>query len=495
MGLFDLFRSPQPSPVVKRRPAPPIHVRMTQVADQSRLSASWVNTPFTADALIYRIWSQAVARSRQMREDADHMRKFVQMVRDNVAGPVGFNLNAQIRDPNGTMDTVASNAIEESFFNFSKRGNFEVTGTMSRADVERLAISSWVTDGEVIANIVYDRSLPQGMAVQMMDPVRLDAQKYEKLGNGNVIRHGIEMNALGRPVRYWFRNYDEQQLGYISHNGVDYTVVDAANIVHWFLPEIVGQKRGLPAGRTALWRMRMLQGFEDAALVNARAGASKMGFFKDPDSDMDDEDLPMDVEPGVFENIGNRDFIPYTPQFPDAAVEQFERAMLRSIASGLGCSYNNLASDLTSVNFSSIRQGALDEREVWKGLQESFISGFCVPIYERWLEYQLLAQTITIAGRPLKFERIEKYKAVVFTGRRWSWIDPSAEQTANEKAVAQGFKSRSEVIREMGRDPVDVWDEIERENTELDKRGIEPLIPAGTAAPQSQQPAPGTAAE
>ena len=489
MGLFDFFRASQQKPSGKRRPAPATAVRMTQVADNSRLSSSWVNTPYTADALVYRIWSQAVARSRQMREDADHMRKFVQMVRDNVAGPVGFSLNAQIRDPNGTMDTVASEAIETAFYNFSKRGNFDVTGTISRADLERLALSSWTTDGEVIANIVYNPNLPFGIGVQLMDPVRLDAQKYEKLPNGNIIRHGIEFNDLGRPVRYHFRNYDEQQLGYLSHNGIDYTVVDARNIVHWFLPEIVGQKRGLPAGRTALWRMQMLQGFEDAALVNARAGAAKMGFFKDPDANPDDvEDLPMDVEPGVFENIGNREFIPYSPQFPDAAVEQFVKVMLRSIASGLGCSYNNLASDLTSVNFSSIRQGALDEREVWKGLQESFISGFCVPIYERWLEYQLLAQSILIAGKPLRFERLEKYKAVVFTGRRWSWIDPAAEQSANEKAVAQGFKSRSDVIREMGRDPVDVWDEVQRDNEELRKRNIVPLVPAGTAPPQPQTP-------
>jgi lambda family phage portal protein len=232
--------------------------------------------------------------------------------------------------------------------------------------------------------------------------------------------------------------------------------------------------------------MRMLAGFEDAAVVNARVSASKMGFFRNLDGDSDDI-LEMDAEPGKFEDIGNREFIPYTPQFPDQAFDPFCKAMLRSISSGLGVSYNNLASDLTSVNFSSIRQGALDEREVWKGLQEWLISGFVMPIYEAWLERSLLANKILIAGKPHKFDRLEKYKQVAFTGRRWAWIDPSAEMAANEKAISQKLKSRSEIIRETSnRDPEDVWSEIEREEIEMKKRNIVPLVPAGAAAPVAQ---------
>jgi hypothetical protein len=57
---------------------------------------------------------------------------------------------------------------------------------------------------------------------------------------------------------------------------------------------------------------------------------------------------------------------------------------------------------------------------------------------------------------------------------------------ANEKAISQKLKSRSEIIRETSnRDPEDVWSEIEREEVELKKRGIVPLIPAGSAAPDS----------
>lgn len=494
MGSFDFIK---PAGKASRGKAPVTQVRsITQAAQAGRLESSWGSFPVTVDAQIYQELTPVVARSRKAAEDYDHFRKFVQLVRDNVAGPAGFNLNAQIRDPVGTMDTLASSAIEAAYFAFSKRGNFDASGTLSRADAERLSLSTWATDGEVIAIVKYGPQYPHGIAFQFVDPVRLDPQQYQKLPNGNVIRHGIEMDEDNRPIAYHFRDFDEMQAGYIqSHSGQGATIIPAANVIHWFIPEKVGQKRGLPPGRTALWRMRMLSKFEDNVSTNATIGASKMGFFHNPDGEeMDDEPLTMDAEAGVFEDIGKRQFVDYSPQFPETTIEPYIKAIVRSVGAGLNVSYHNLANDLTSVNFSSIRQGALDEREVWKGLQVSFCNGMVVPMFEKWLEMALLKQIITINGKPLKFERIEKYKSVSFTGRRWPWIDPASEQSANERAVAQGFKSRGEVIRETSsRDPEDVWDEIERENQELKKRGIVPLTPAGSTPPAEQAPAPAPA--
>lgn len=495
MGLFDFLRS-KPAPVQKRSSVlggiAPIIRPLTQAAGTGRLESSWETFPTTPDAQIYQEWRAIVTRSRKAAEEYDHFRKFQQLCRDNIAGPQGFNLNAQIRDPIGTMDTLASQAIETAYAQFSRRGNFDVTGMLSRSDAERLAIATWSTDGEVIVVVKRGPQYPHGVAFQFIDPVRLDPIHYKKMSNGNYVRHGIEFTDEGRPVAYHFKNYEEMQVGYLtSYQGQQYTRVDAQDVIHWFIPEKVGQKRGLPPGRTALWRMRMLSGFEDAAITNARIGAAKMGFFKDPDAADDGEDLQIDAEPGVFENIGAREFVDWSPQFPETSIEPFIKAMVRSLGAGLNVSYHNLANDLTSVNFSSIRQGALDEREVWKGLQNSFCEGVVLPMFEAWLEVALLRQIITINGKPLKFERIDKYRAVEFTGRRWSWIDPAAEQAANEKAVAQGFKSRSEVIRETStRDPEDVWDEIERENKELEKRKIVPLIPSGSVPPMDPQGAP-----
>lgn len=465
--------------------------RIFQAAATGRLEASWSGTPTSIDAWIYQHWMMLVARSREQAQNNDHARKFVQLCRDNIAGPVGFALMANIKDPTGTPDTLASTAIEDAFARFSKRGVFDVSRMLSRKAVERLIAATLPTDGEFIAVARYGRNLNEfGFAVQIIDPILLDSAHYQDLGNGRVIRHGIEFDENGAPVAYHFRRMDERQMGYVLGMGRDYDRVPAENVCHIFLPEVVGQKRGLPWMRTALWRMRMLGGFEDAALVNARVGAAKMGFFRDPDNDdVDADELPMDGDPGTFEDIGNREFVPFTPQFPEQSIDPFTKTLLRSIASGLSVSYNNLASDLTSVNFSSIRQGALDEREVWKGLQEMVIEQWNEWLYSKWLERSLVAQAITVAGKPLRFDRIEKYRAVSWQGRRWGWIDPQAEMSANEKAIAMRIKTRSEVIRETsGRDSADVWSEFARDDADMAALGVKPEPAPGSPVPSNNSP-------
>lgn len=495
--LFGRSAQPQgKNPAAKR--ARSLNNMMQQAAATGRMEESWQTWPTTADALIYHNWRILVARSREQSENNDHARKFLQLVRDNVIGQCGIELQAGIKDPTGTPDLLASKAIEEAFEQFSRKGSFEITGAMSRADAERLLVTTVARDGEAFATIIRGKDAgPGGFTVQLLDPMLVNPQHFEKLNNGNHIRHGIEFNAYGRPVAYYFQEYDERQIGYVQSRSSSARRVPAEDVIHLYVPEMIGQKRGLPWMRTALWRMRMLSAFEDAAVVNARVGAAKMGFFRDPNGEADDEPISMDAEAGVFEDIGNREFVSFNPQFPSGDFDPFVKAMLRSISSGLGVSYNNLASDLTSVNFSSIRQGALDEREVWKGLQEWFISSWCWPVYNAWLERALLAQSITVVGKPLKFERLEKYKAVSWQGRRWAWIDPQSEMAAHQIAIAQRLTSRSAVIRDSGRDPEDVFEEIQREEDEMERLGIKPeplpgAAPGKPVDPPDKNPKPTT---
>lgn len=493
MGLFDLFKRGA-IPPTKQKGQPTVKVqasgkRMLDAAKSGRLEGSWSAFPTTPDAIVYQEWIKIVARSREQCQNNDHARKFVQMVRDNVAGPNGFMLNGQVKDPNGKSDIVASKAIETAYELWSKKGNFDTSGSLSRVDAERLAAGTWAQDGEFIFVIRYgEQAGPYGFAVQPMDAMFLHPMHFEKLPNGNQIRHGIEFNKYNRPVNYWFKIQDEHQIGYTIGFGQHYEVVPAENVIHCFVPELVGQKRGLPQTRTALWRMKMLQGYEDAAVTNARVSAASMGFFRDPDADPEaNEDLPMEAEPATFHNIGNKDFVSWTPNYPAGEFEPFMKSCLRSISSGLGVSYNNLSSDLTDVNFSSIRQGALDEREVWKGVQQWMINAFCVPLYEKWLQYALLTDKITINGKPLKLERLEKYKGVEFQGRRWAWIDPSADVAAAEKLLALKLRSRTSIMQEMGQDAEETWATISREQDEMEKLGVVPEPTAGSPAP-AQKP-------
>lgn len=465
-------------------------LRMINAANTGRLETSWSVTPTTVDAVIYQHWSTLVARSREQAENNDHAAKFLSLCEINVVGPSGFTMKSQVKDPSGRPDLVAQKSIEDAWNEWSQVGNCDVTGTLGLSDIEKLAIKSVASDGEFIAAHRYGPEFPHGYAIQVLDPVTLDPCHFEKLSNGNVIRHGIEFNGNGKPVAYHFKEVDERQIGYMQALKATQRI-EAENIIHIFLPERVGQKRGLPWMRTALWRMKMLNGFEDAAITKARLGASAAGFFKNPEADPDDmDDLPMEAgEPGQFYDIGNREFVQWDPQFPSNEFDPFVKAMLRSIASGLKVSYNNLASDLTSVNFSSIRQGALDEREMWKGLQEWFIGQWSKKVFGKWIISALLNQKIMVANkagimRPLPFEKLDKYKPVAFRGRRWAWIDPNSEMKATELALAMKLMSRTQAIEDLGRDPEDVWSEVEREEQMMESMGIDSTMPMDMRNPQ-----------
>jgi lambda family phage portal protein len=157
------------------------------------------------------------------------------------------------------------------------------------------------------------------------------------------------------------------------------------------------------------------------------------------------------------------------------------RSLLRSQAAGLGIGYNNYGNDLTAVNFSSIRQGALDERSMWRGMQNAMIESWCNWIFEKWLEMALLSRAIKTKDKPLQAAKIDKYKAYSWQGKTWDWIDPSSEIAANEKAIALRIKSRSSVISELtGRDPEDVWNEIASEDKYMDGIGVVPELMAGS---------------
>ena len=487
-GTRSVEKTPA-KPVPQRNPGKML--RMINAANTGRLEASWAVTPTTVDAMIYKEWNTLVARSRDQAENNDHAAKFLSLCEINVVGPTGFTMKSQVKDPSGKPDLVAQGAVESAWAEFGEIGNFDVTGTLSRADVEKLAIKSVAMDGEFIAVHRYGPEFPHGYALQVIDPVTLDPCHFEKLTNGNVVRHGIEFNGNGKPVAYHFKEVDERQIGYVQAIRATQRI-PAENIIHIFLPERVGQKRGLPWMRTALWRMKMLNGFEDAAITKARLGASAAGFFTtDENTDPDEEyDLPMEAgEPGQFYDIGNRKFVQWDPQFPSNEFDPFVKAMLRSISSGLKVSYNNLASDLTSVNFSSIRQGALDEREVWKALQEWMIGQWSKKVFTNWLAVALLNQKITVPNkvgvmRPLPFKKLEKYRPVAFRGRRWAWIDPNAEMKATELALGMKLMSRTQAIEDLGRDPEDVWSEVQREEQMMSDMGIDSTMPNDMRRPE-----------
>jgi HK97 family phage prohead protease len=123
----------------------------------------------------------------------------------------------------------------------------------------------------------------------------------------------------------------------------------------------------------------------------------------------------------------------HSPNRPNTALDPFMRYMLREVAAGTGVSYESLSRDYSQSNYSSSRLALLDDRDLWKMLQQWFIRNFREPLHREWLQAAVLAGAMPgIALAEYALDRA-KFEAARFKPRGWSWVDPTKEVAAPRK--------------------------------------------------------------
>lgn len=492
MGLF--------ANLIARFKAPPSgpQRRRFNAAQFSRLTNGWASVSSSANSEIRADLEALRARSRDLANNNDYAKKFLQMLETNVVGPDGFIFRSLAAKPDRSPDLADRNTLEAAQQAWAEAGQCDTTGLYSFADLQRVIIRAIGRDGEALVRRVRDRRYPFGYKQQLLDIDRLDTKYSDNLANGNLVIMGIEYDGVGAPVAYHIltRHPGDNLRGGSVANSRER--VPAGDILHLFRPDRPEQGRGVPWMHTAMNRLHMLGAYEEAALVAARTGAAKMGFFTAPDGDgaplADDQndqgEFLTDADPGTFGILPKGyEFTPFNPDYPQANYDVFVKACLRGIASGLGVAYNTLANDLEGVNFSSIRSGTLEERDNWMVIQKWFIGAYLIPTFYDWLESALLAGAITMPnGTPLPAAKLAKFKAHTWQGRRWSWVDPLKDIEASLTAIRNGLNSPQQVAAQMGLDLDDVMEALANANARAQALGL-PVYCAEAPAPQPPAPA------
>jgi lambda family phage portal protein len=482
MKFLDRFRSaPKTNTATRqvRRPAivmPVNFSRNFKGADQGRLTLDWISSNLTSDAELQRHLKSLRFRSRDLERNDDYMRSFLKNVETQVVGPDGVNLQMQVREPNGSVDQAANTTIETAWKKWTRRGICTMDGRLSWADVERLFIRSVARDGEVLVRMVEGRQAGNefGFAVQLVEADHLDEDDLRVLPDNKKIKMGVECNEWNRPLAYhlWTEHPGEVLM---ARHRFDKVRVPADNLVHGFIQERAGQSRGLPWIVSAMLRLKMLGGYEEAELVAARLASSKMGFFTSEDGesyqgDGEDSDgsLITDAEPGTFEQLPTGvKFESWSPEHPTNAFAAFHKAMVRGAAASVGMTYPSFSGDLEGVNFSSIRQGSLNERDGWRVIQNWEIGTLHQAVFPRFL-----AMGITTGAIRLPMTKFEKFNKPKWQPRGWDWVDPQKEANANLVAFNGGMKSRTAILAARGISYEDFLDELKAEQDLADAKGV-----------------------
>lgn len=452
-------------------------------ADSGRLLAGWDTQSQNIDHYLSQELASLRARSRRMVRMNPFGKRFIATMKTNIVGPDGVIVQANTMR-NGNLDTAANEALEAAFSDWGK--NYaDVTGRLSWVDMQNMAISCASQDGEFIFRKYFTG--PYGYQLRVIDPGHLDASAYITDRSRN-LRLGVEYASDGSPSVYHFKD---------PQTGVK-EAVPANQIIHGFINEWPDQSRGIPWMHASLERTKHLEKYEEAAIVKARSTASTMAVVKSQPGEAaftgstvveGEEPLTLqEYEAGTIQDIGDRDIVNLDSDYPHEMYAAFVKTQLQSIASGMGISYHSLSSDLEGVNYSSIRAGVLEDREVFKGLQNWFIRSLVTEVYEDVITFGGVNGKIQVNGRP-RGRPLVDYLSANYQARRWAWVDPQKDGNANQMAIQASTRSRSQIIREQGADPETVFREIQAERELMLGLGLNPdaLFPGAESDDQDEE--------
>ncbi len=448
--------------------------------DVNRTLAGWDSHSKSIDSYLRTELTQLRARSRRLVRMNPYGKRFVETIKSNIVGPNGIKINAQTKAQDGTIDKETNDAIEHAFNDWANY-HCDYHEKSSFIDLQNIAISSAAQDGELLFQIV--KSGKYGLQLKAIDPELLDIQKNYLLGNGGQIRMGVEYNNQGKVVRYHFRTLTEWG---DYRSGEEYSLL-ASEVIHGFIPQFADQSRGIPWMHSALEQAKHLEKYQEGAIVNARASANKFNVLKSKGDDQysgdeeTDDGVQIDnFEPGTTVDIGDREIQNIDPDYPHQMYDSFVKSNLRSIGSGFGISYHSLSNDLEGVNYSSIRAGVLEDRETFKAIQNWFIRNFVKKVYDTWVLCAFTSGNLPDVTLPPGADYMTHFRCAYYQPRRWAWVDPQKDMTANQLLINERLKSRSQIIREQGDDPDMVWAEIAKEEQLMRELGLQVIKPENT---------------
>lgn len=457
---------------------------------------NWTGSNASADSEQQHAMAPMRARARDLEQNNAYAERFLSELEANVLGPEGMNLQMQIQEWDPTLpgdpdpktgipkkggmvpDEGANDKIESAWYEWKKAGVCDVSGELSYHEIERLMLRSTARDGHALCRIVrFWKGNRFGIALQPIESDALDTNYNVTLPNGNIVVMGVEMDVWRKRVAYHIlTKHPGDYFTPTRPNNDRRERVPADEIIHLRFLRRVGQTVGVSWFAPVMDLLEMLRGYEEAELISARSEACKGGYFyNDMTGEAGFSGTVADPS-GIKKKMvpGQQEILPYgwkyqanNPTHPNGNYSNYRVGVLRGVASGLGCSSNVLANDLTGVSYSSLRGGLLDEREIYKMLQSWFISRFELQVFNAWYESTMINRAIN-----LPISKFDKFNAPYFQGRRWAWVDPKKDIEAAKLAIEAGFSSHREIVAENGKYILDVAREQKADRALSDRFGL-----------------------
>lgn len=404
----------------------------------------------------------------------------------------------------GEPDVYARKLIESAWKEWQQKEFCDVRGARNYQTLRQLRLISAVRDGDIFIRLVRDPGVNRfGFSLQLINAMWCDHSLNVTLGNGNVIRMGIEYEfrswGLGKPVAYYFlkhfpTDWQHATLGGMfgsgAYNAGRHDRIDAREILHYARATDADSTRPAPWVASTIPMARHLDQYQISEVIAARIQASRLGWLY---SDVVPEggfpaEAPDPSQAGQIEiqqGIGYKG-LPYgvkvqesNPTHPNMSYPDFRQEGVRTLCAAMpGADYSTMANDYAAINFSAGRLQRLDSQEKLKLLQCFDIDYAERPIFLAWLEMALITKAI-----PLPLVKFSKFKAATFTARTWRGVDEVKEAQAAALRIANKISSRTRENDAISQDFEDILMELAEEEMLIEQYGLKPETTVETPAP------------
>jgi len=345
---------------------------------------------------------------------------------------------------------------------------------------------TWLEGGEAFARLrprLPADGLTVPLQVQILEP-ELCPHTHSIFNGPARIRAGIEFSPIGRRQAYWFHpsrpeldDYDASQL----------RRVPADLVTHVYDPLRPGQLRGIPLLTQSLIALHELSKYADAVLLRQQLSNLFVAFVQRPElSAATETDHPLtgepvatdatgaplvELEPGMFQELQPGEKVDFSDP-PDAnGYADFMRQKLFEVAAATGVPYEVLTGDMSKVNDRTVRV-ILHEfrRKVQAWQHQVIVFQFCRRVWRAWMDQAYLAGALPL---PADYAvNPEPWLAVRWMPQSWPYLHPVQDVQAMRDAVRDGFKSRSQVVSELGEDAEAIDAEQAADNARADRLGL-----------------------
>ena len=445
-------------------------LRNYDAARMDRLGSGWAAAGGSAEQIDGPYRERVMRRARDLERNNDIAKSVILPFERNVVGR-GFNVQARVKKKNGEDDEKVNSAIEKAWKKWRRKDNCDITGQSSFNEILRMLVRRRIVDGEIFILKTYDGNPRFPFQISLIEPDQLDTSR--QFGeNGNRVKSGVEVNKFNKPVAYWL--YETYPDGYFAAKSIR---IPAERMIHIFNKTRPTQVRGISELASSMDSIRDSGEYLEAERVKARIAACFALFVKNADKNSPNpygkiKGMPTEngkrideIAPGIVEYLepGEEIEVANPGSIPTNTKDYVEQQQ-RIVGAGQGVSYEMISRDVSKANYSSARQGLLEDRRTFEPMQDYMIEHVCIVIFTEFLISAVLGGEVMIKGF---WQDQERYLEHVWIPPGWTWIDPLKDVKASSAEVEANFATLEEKCAEQGKDWKEVVDQRAREKKHI----------------------------